>query len=62
MKTGPIADWEMEKARNSARARWSSSMGSSLQRAVLLVAVRDVLDEPDLINTRADEHRQGHGG
>jgi predicted Zn-dependent peptidase len=55
VKTGPIADWEMDKARNGARNGLVSSLGSSLQRAVLLGQYALYYDNPDLINTRAQK-------
>ena len=55
VKTGPIADWEMEKARTGARSGFVNSVGSSLQRAVLLSQYAMFYNKPDLINTRADD-------
>jgi zinc protease len=54
VKTGPIADWEMEKARTGARSGFINSVGSSLQRAQLLAQYAMFYDKPDLINTRAE--------
>jgi zinc protease len=54
VKTAPIADWEMQKARTGARSGFVNSVGSSLQRAVLLSQYAMFYDKPDLINTRAD--------
>ena len=54
LKTGPIADWEIEKARTGARSGFVNSVGSSLQRAVLLSEYAMFYDKPDLINTRAE--------
>jgi zinc protease len=54
IKTGPIADWEIEKARTGARSGFVNSVGSSLQRAVLLSQYAMFYDKPDLINTRAE--------
>jgi predicted Zn-dependent peptidase len=54
VKTGPIADWEMEKARNNARSQLVSSLGSSLDRAVTLGEDALFYNNPDRINTRAD--------
>ena len=54
VKTGPIADWEMEKARTGARSGFVNSVGSSLQRALLLSQYAMFYNKPDLINTRAD--------
>ena len=54
VKTGPIADWEIEKARTGARRASSAALGSSLQRAVLLSQYAMFYNDPDRINTRAD--------
>ena len=54
VKAGPIEDWEMEKARNGARSGYVSSLGSALQRAVLLGQYALFYDKPDMINTRAE--------
>ncbi|MEO7272504.1 MAG: pitrilysin family protein [Vicinamibacterales bacterium] len=54
LKTGPIADWEIQKARTGARSGFVNSVGSSLQRAVLLSQYAMFYDKPDLINTRSD--------
>jgi zinc protease len=54
IKAGPIADWEMEKARNGARSGFVNSLGSALQRAVLLGQYALFFDEPEMINTRAE--------
>jgi zinc protease len=54
LKTGQIADWEIEKARTGARSGFVNSVGSSLQRAVLLSQYAMFYDKPDLINTRAE--------
>ena len=54
VKSGPIAGWEMEKARTGARSGFVNSLGSSLQRAVLLSQYAMFYDKPDMINTRAE--------
>ena len=54
LKTGPIADWEIEKARTGARSGFVNSVGSSLQCAILLSQYAMFYDKPDLINTRAE--------
>jgi predicted Zn-dependent peptidase len=54
VKTGPIADWEIEKARNTQRRSYVNGLGSSLQRAVLLGQYALFFDDPNLVNTRAD--------
>jgi predicted Zn-dependent peptidase len=55
IKTGPIEDWEMEKARNGARSQVIAGLGSSLQRAVRLGEYALFYDKPDMINTRAED-------
>jgi zinc protease len=54
VKSGPIEDWEIEKARNNARTQLVNNLGSALGRAITLG--EDVLfyDDPGRINTRAD--------
>ena len=54
LKSAPVADWEMEKARSSARRTLVASLDSSLQRAILLSQYALFYDNPGLINTRAD--------
>jgi predicted Zn-dependent peptidase len=54
IKTGPIADWEIQKARTGARSGFINSVGNSLQRAIALSQYAMFYDKPDLINTRAE--------
>jgi predicted Zn-dependent peptidase len=54
LKAGPIEEWEMEKARTSARNELVNSLGSSLQRAITLGEDALFYDNPNKINTRAD--------
>ena len=54
VKTGPIADWEIEKARTAALSQFINGLGSSLQRAILLGQYALFHDKPDMINTRAE--------
>ena len=54
VKTGPISDWEIEKARNGARRSFIGSLGSSLQRAILLSQYALFYDDPERINRRAE--------
>jgi zinc protease len=51
-KTAPIADWELEKARVSARRQYVSSLGSSLQRAVTMSENAMFYNDPDLLSKR----------
>jgi zinc protease len=55
VKAGPIEDWEMDKARTSARSSMVSSLQSSLSRAILLSEYALFYNDPERINTRADE-------
>ncbi len=52
VKNGPIADWEIEKAHNSARRQQAASATSTLQRAVQLGEYAMFFNDPNLINTR----------
>lgn len=54
VKTGPIEGWELEKARTGARRNLVGSLGSSLQRAILLSQYALFYNDPERINTRAD--------
>ena len=54
VKTAPIEDWEIEKARIGARRSFVSGLGSSVNRAYQLTENAMFFDEPDRINTRAD--------
>ena len=54
VKTGKIEDWEIEKARNTARRSYLSGLTSSLQRAVLMSQYAVYYNDPNLINTRLD--------
>jgi predicted Zn-dependent peptidase len=55
IKNGPIAGWEMEKARASARSALVSNVQSTLSRAILLSEYAMFYDNPGLINTRAEK-------
>jgi predicted Zn-dependent peptidase len=54
VKTEPIAEWEMQKARTTARSALVNSLGSALNRAVLLSEYALFYDDPDRINTQSD--------
>jgi predicted Zn-dependent peptidase len=54
MKTAPIADWELEKARNNARRQFVSGLGQSLNRAVDLAEYALIYNDPGQINKRWD--------
>jgi len=48
---GPIADWEMDKARNTARRQLVAGLGQSLSRAIQLAQFALVFNDPGRINT-----------
>jgi predicted Zn-dependent peptidase len=48
---GPIADWEMDKARNTARRQLVSGLGQSLSRAIQLAEYALIFNDPGRINT-----------
>ena len=52
IQKGPIQEWELDKARNAARRSLVASLGSSLQRAILLARYTVFYDDPAIINTR----------
>jgi zinc protease len=54
LKSAPIADWELEKARNNARRGVVNSLTSSLQRATQLAEFAASYGDPGLINQRVD--------
>ena len=55
LKKAPIADWEIEKARTSARSALVGGLGSSLSRAMSLSQNALFYDNPNRINTLADD-------
>jgi zinc protease len=54
LKTRPIADWEIEKARNTARRQFVGQLGQSLTRAINLAEYALIYNDPGQINTRWD--------
>jgi predicted Zn-dependent peptidase len=52
IQNGPIQEWELDKARNAARRSLVSSLGNSLQRAILLARFTVFYNDPAIINTR----------
>ncbi|HEY3382925.1 MAG TPA: pitrilysin family protein [Vicinamibacterales bacterium] len=52
VKTGTIEDWELQKARNSARRSLLGGLTSSLQRAVMLSQYAVYYNDPNIINTK----------
>ena len=55
VKTGPIADWEIEKAHNSARRQQAGQVTSTLSRAIQLGEYAMFFNDPNLINTRTEK-------
>jgi zinc protease len=54
VKTEPLADWEIEKARTGARRSFVNTLGSSLGKAIQLSQDALFYDQPDRINTREE--------
>jgi zinc protease len=52
IKTDPIQDWELEKARNGAKRGLVGALRNSLQRAILLARYGVFYNDPGVINTR----------
>lgn len=55
LKKEPIADWELQKAKNAARRNFINGLQSSLARAQQLGQYTVYYNEPNLINTRLDK-------
>jgi predicted Zn-dependent peptidase len=51
----PIADWELQKAKNGARRNFINGLQSSLARANSIGTYAVYYGDPDLINTRLDK-------
>ena len=54
LKTEPVAEWEIEKARTSARRAFVNSIASSLSKAIQLSQDAISYDQPNRINTREE--------
>lgn len=54
IKDGRIEDWELDKARNTARRNAAAAETNTLQRAIELGQYALFYDDPNLINTRVD--------
>jgi len=50
----PIADWELTKAKNTARRAFINAIASSLSRAILLGQYAVYYGDPNVINTRLE--------
>ncbi len=55
LQNEPIADWELQKAKNSARRNFINGLQSSLNRAVSIGQYAVYYGDPNLINTRIDK-------
>ncbi|HKP84061.1 MAG TPA: pitrilysin family protein [Pyrinomonadaceae bacterium] len=55
LKKEPIADWELQKAKNSTRRSLISGLQSSLIRAITIGQYAVYYNDPSLINTRLDK-------
>ncbi len=55
LKKEPIADWELQKAKNTTRRNFINNMQSSLSRAVILGQYTVYYNDPGLINSRLDK-------
>ena len=54
LKTGPIAEWEIDKARNNAKRNVVGGLTNSLNRAVQLANFAASYNDPGLINQRVE--------
>jgi len=55
LKKEPIADWELQKAKNTTRRNFINNLQSSLVRAITLGQYAVYYNDPNLINTRMDK-------
>jgi zinc protease len=55
LKKEPIADWELQKAKNTTRRNLINGLQSSLSRAVTIGQYATYYNEPGLINARLDK-------
>ena len=55
LKKEPIADWELQKAKNTTRRNFINTLQSSLARAVTIGQYTVYYNEPNLINVRLDK-------
>jgi predicted Zn-dependent peptidase len=58
LKSGPIADWEIDKAHNNAIRQQAGAVTSTLTRAIQLGEYALFYDNPGLVNTRADRYQK----
>ena len=55
LKKEPIADWELQKAKNTTRRNLINSLQSSLSRAITIGQYTTYYNDPGLINSRLDK-------
>ena len=55
LKKEPIADWELQKAKNSTRRGFINNLQSSISRAITLSQYAVYYNDPGLINMRLDK-------
>src|ERR1051325_3546383 len=55
LKKEPIADWELQKAKNTTRRNLINGLQSSLSRAITIGQYATYYNDPNLINTRLDK-------
>jgi predicted Zn-dependent peptidase len=55
LKKEPIADWELQKAKNTTRRGFVTGLQSSISRAISLGQYTTYYNDPNLINTRLDK-------
>jgi predicted Zn-dependent peptidase len=55
LKKEPIADWELQKAKNTTRRNFINGLQSSLNRAVTMGQYTVYYNEPNLINQRLEK-------
>lgn len=55
VKKEGVADWEIQKAKNTTRRNFINSMQSSLSRAINISVWTVYYNDPNLINTRLDK-------
>ena len=56
LKREPIADWELQKAKNSTRASFIGAIDTSLSRANTISQFALYYNDPNLINTAPDKY------
>ena len=55
LKEEPIADWELQKAKNTTRRNFINGLQSSVSRAINIGTWMTYYNDPNLINVRLDK-------